>query len=87
MKWSWEDERWQRDKGEMVMVWRLTVILRLMGIQETSGLETQGQTCILEPSLGPCWGQIRVRSLEIRGSVREATSPGKSWCGLNQGQS
>lgn len=39
MKWSWEDERWQRDKGEMVMVWKLTMILRLMGIQETSGLE------------------------------------------------
>lgn len=65
-------KRWRRDKGEMVTVWKLTMILRIMGVQETSGLETQGQTCILEPSLRPCWGQIGARSLEIRGSVRDS---------------
>ena len=60
-------KRWRRGK---VTVWKLTVILRTMGVQETSGRETQGQPCLPGPSLSLCWGQIRERSLEIRGSVR-----------------
>ena len=61
-------KRWQRGK---VTVWKLTVILRTMGVQETSERETWGQSRFPGPSLSLCQGQIRERSLEIKG-VSEA---------------